>query len=191
MTKYLVAFVLLIYFKSICCTSKDSYTFGARFNSFQCQADNKTIVIKYCRLKAFSRKIVVINWGLKFIKILEKAFYIQIILNYRYGTVFHPIIDTKCIEWCGLMDKSVSNAFLNFAINQLRKTASELFHKCPYEGEIDISNATLDSTLYDKNTQLFPEGIYRADVFLFKNNLKILKALIGFELKTPLKETFG
>jgi hypothetical protein len=88
------------------------------------------------------------------------------------------------------MDGSESNLFVKLIIDQLRGSAAGLFHKCPYEGDLDLKNITLDSTKYDKN-QLFPEGNYRIDIFVFKNNLEKVKIVIGFELKTPLKESFG
>ena len=88
------------------------------------------------------------------------------------------------------MDGSESNLFIKLIIDQLRGSAADLFHKCPYEGDLDLKNITLDSTAYDKN-QLFPEGHYRIDIFVFKNNLEKAKIIVGFELKSPLKESYG
>jgi len=113
------------------------------------------------------------------------------ILNYKYGTIFRQIIDTKQVEWCGIMDGSESNPILKFMIDQLRPTAARLFHKCPYEGDLEVKNITMDSSIYDKNTQVFPQGNYRADAFIFKDGSEIMKVSVEFELKSPLKESYG
>lgn len=182
--------LFLIFQKYTDCAPKNNYSFGVRFKAITCQADNKTIVFNFCNLKPVSRTTVFLNIGFKVTESISKPIYVQMILNYKYGTIFRQVLDTKQLEWCALMDGSESNLFIKLIIDQIRGSIGDLFHKCPYSGEINLKNVTLDSTNYQKN-QLFPEGNYRIDIFIYKNNIEKTKIIIGFELKTPLKESFG
>lgn len=194
MTKPLIIHLLLIlllllqYSFSV---HKDNYNFGSRLNSLQCQIDNKSAIVKYCYLKAISRRIVYFNLGVTILKRVSRPIHIRLVIYYKYGTIFRQIMDTKQLEWCSIMDGTESNTLLKFLISQLKGSLDDLFHKCPYEGEMDLRNVTLDSSLYDKTTQLFPEGIYRGTIFIIKNDLELGKITVGLELKSPLKETYG
>jgi len=68
---------------------------STKFRSIACQADNFTAVIVYCYIKAVRMKLL---------KVLDKTFYVQLILFYRYGLIYRKVIDTKVIEWCSVMD---------------------------------------------------------------------------------------
>ena len=184
------AIIFIIPANYVNCASKDRYSFGLRFKAVTCQADNKTIMFNFCNLKPVSRTIVFLNFGFKFIETFSKPVYVQMILNYKYGTIYRQVLDTKQLEWCGLMDGSESNLFIKLIIDQTNGSAGDLFHKCPYKDELDVKNLTIDSNIY-KNGQMFPDGNYRIDIFIIKNNLERAKIVVGFELKTPLKESFG
>jgi hypothetical protein len=191
--KFLTCFVVLI---SIFCIfevsskSKDEYLEGLRFKSAKCESDNTTISIKYCYLKAISRRIVSFNLGLIFLIPYTKPYYVQMILSYRYGTIFRTVIDTKRVEWCGFMTGSNVHPYFKLSVDQLRKSASILFHKCPYDGEIDLKNVTVNE-LYNSGPFNFPEGIYRSDIIIFRNDKQTLKVTNVCEVKSSLKETFG
>lgn len=87
---------------------------GTRFKSVKCKTDNETMILKYCNIKAYSRKIVVFNLGVKILKTLKRPIYIQTVLNYRYGNIFRPVITMSKQEWCGTMVKF--NFYILFTI---------------------------------------------------------------------------
>jgi len=40
------------------------------------------------------------------------------------------------------MDESNANPLMFSIMNEIRDSVSELFHKCPYEGELNLVNLT-------------------------------------------------
>ena len=188
---YWILVPLIIQIYNIDSKSTDRYADGARFKSIKCQADNTTISFNYCFMKAISRKMVTLNLGVKFLTPYTKPYYVQFILNYRYGTIFRQVIDTHQYEWCGIMSGGESNAFIDSIISALKNAAPSLFHKCPYDGIMDLRNVTYDGNTFDDHTKLFPEGTYRIEVFVFKNQKQTVKLSIIFEVKSQLKDSFG
>lgn len=189
---YLVLLILLIlvYFASTAKRSQQNFNSGSRFKSIKCEADNKTIFLKYCYLKPISRQTVLIKLGVKFL-VPYTNFYVQMILNYRYGNVFRQAIDAKPQEWCSVMDGKSTHPYLKYVINQLKTSTPELFHKCPYEGELDIQNMKIDNNSCDNYTQMVPTGTYRSDVIIFRNQTQTMKLMVVLDVKSSLKESFG
>lgn len=169
----------------------ENFTYGLRFKSLKCESDNKTILTKYCFLKPISRKIVTFNLGMKFLIPLTKPFYLHCILYYRYGTIFRQIIDLHDFNFCAIFDSIDVNPLLKLMIEMVKSKAPTLIHKCPYSGEFDLRNFTVDLDLIDKTTMMFPEGVYRADVLTIINGNVVYKTSTTVEAKSPLKETFG
>lgn len=61
-----------------------------------------------------------------------------------------------------------SNYMTNFLLGTIRKsTSKELFHKCPYQGRIVISNATMQN---EKFFSIYPPGKYRINVKLLEED---------------------
>ena len=149
--------------------------------------------MKYCNLKAYSRKIVVLNGGVTFIKPISKPFYIQLILNYKYGTIFRQIIDSHQQEWCGIMSGADKHEWIAYIIEILSKSAPGLFHNCPYEGELDLRNVTINPESYGQKARIFPQGTYRLDVIVYRNQTQneAVKVSVNLEIKSMLKESFG
>lgn len=164
---------------------------GTRFKSIKCECDNKTIEIRYCYLKAVSRQIVTINVNVKILIPIVKPCYIQLILYYRYGTIFRQAIDTKQVEWCELMNGKEVHQYIKIIIDQLRQSAASLFHKCPYDGVMDFNNITINEIYRNQTSFMFPEGVYRLDIIIFKNQTQTFKIILTFDIKSPLKESFG
>ena len=187
---WILALIFISIYK-IDSNSTDNYVDGARFKSIKCQADNITILFKFCFMKAISRKMVTMNLGVTFLVPYTKPYYVQFILNYRYGTIFRQVIDTYQCEWCGIMSGGETNPFIEGVINVVKSAAPALFHKCPYEGEMDLKNITYDGASFDHHTKTFPQGTYRIDIIVFRNEKQTVKLLITFEVKSPLKESFG
>ena len=164
--------------------------FNLRPKSTHCQSDNETIMVKYCYIKPLSRRVVAAYLGLKLNVPLTKPFYVQLIINYRYGLKFHPVIDTKKIEWCSVMEGSDTNPLIKLFANHLKEKTPKLFQKCPYEGDLDFQNISV-ITEDLKEAEIFPEGTYRSNFIIFKNNKTVLTVDADSEFKSPVKENFG
>ena len=193
-SKYLI-FIFAIctpIFLEIQSKTEDNFQYvGIRFKSVKCQSDNISIIAKYCYLKAISRKVVVFNLGLKLLVPYKKPFFGHAILYYRYGTIFRQIIDTKKLELCGILDGVDTNPLIRLIVDMVKSIAPNEVHNCPYEGDWDLRNFTLNLDLVDKATMLFSQGIYRWDYSSFYNNSKAFNVSLIFETKSPIKESFG
>ena len=114
--------------------------FGCRPTAISCESDNQTVLTKYCFLKPYSRYVVTINVGFQILVPLKKPFYSQILVYYRYGTIFRQAIDTKQNEWCSFMDGTAINPLIKLVSTFINETFPQLYHKCPYEGELNFFN---------------------------------------------------
>ena len=162
-----------------------------RFKSVKCQSDNKTILTKYCYLKPVSRNVVTFNFGIKLLVPYTRPIFGHIIIYYRYGTIFRQIIDTKRLEGCAIFDGADTNPLIRIIIDMIKTKAPNLIHNCPYEGDWELKNFTLNMDIVDKTTMLFPEGIYRLDLFIFFNDSSTFNFSGSSEVRSPLKESFG
>ena len=183
---FLIIFILYIQHSNTAKKHEPPPKFLVRPKSIHSQSDNKTVLIKYCYLKAYSRIIVTVNFGLKFLVPVKKPIYIQLIFKYRYGTIFRQIIDTKQIEWCGVMEGAETNPLLKVIISAI----PQFYHKCPYEEDLDLLNVSY-TNFFPKESETFPEGIYRNNGYIIKNNITILRFDLDLEIKSPRKESFG
>ena len=97
--------------------------------------------------------------------LISKTFQIQFSLDYKTATatVFREVVGNKEIDWCSLMAGTSGNVFYSTAINLVRDSKTDLFHKCPYEGEINGYNISVDVSKYPS---VFPSGTYRSRVFI-------------------------
>ena len=164
--------------------------FLIRPNSVFCEFDNRTVLLKYCNLKPYSRYLVTLNLGFQFLVALKKPFYIQILIYYRYGTIFRQVIDTKQNEWCTYMEGTGINPLTKAITEYINMTYPQLIHKCPYEGDFDLFNYTMSAAL-PLQSQIFPQGYYKLVVFCFKNDVAVLTLKISGEMTSTIKETFG
>ena len=187
--KILIFFQFSTFLVTKCAKQADSYVRGTRFQSIECEANNSTALVNYCNLKAISRKIVHLNVGVKLLKSFNKPFYVQMILDYRYGLIYREVINTKKQEWCGIMDGKSTHPMLSQTIAQIKGSAPKLFHKCPYEGEVELKNVTLDD---QKSFDVFPEGNYRFKLLISEKDVKPYFSLIlKLQFKSPIKESMG
>ena len=192
-TCLLISAFLIQHFIEIQSKSEDNFHYiGARFKSIKCQSDNITVITKYCYLKAVSRKVVTLNFGVNLLVLYSRPYYIHSVLNYRYGTIFRQIIDTQKIEVCGILDGIDTNPLVKLIFDMIKSSMpANIFHNCPYKDDWDFNNFTLNLDLVDKVKMLFPEGTYRADIALHFRDVITYNFSLVIEIKTPLKESFG
>jgi len=182
----------LIYALKVDTKSSKDYVDGVRFKSIKCQGDNNTtILFKECFMRAVSRQIVTLNVNLVYLIPYTKPFFVQLIVNYRYGIIFRQVIDTHQHEWCNIMNGGDAPILISYIVKLLRKSGPSLFHTCPYEGELDFRNVTIDASQYGNHSSIFPAGTYRLDLFVTVNKTQTVKIFVTYEVKSPLKESFG
>jgi hypothetical protein len=162
---------------------------GSRFRSIECSADNYTSVVKFCYVKAISRRTATITAHLATIRTSYKPIYVQLVLFYRYGNIYREVIDTKLIEWCSIMEGMRSHLFLVQILDQIRAFAGDNMHKCPYSHDLVVTNLTLDDT---KPLDLFPEGIYKFSWITRNSTMNIMwRFNVTLQVKSSLKESMG
>jgi len=191
-TFYFIFIVILPNLNKIQPKVHDNFqNYGIRFKSVKCQSDNKTILIKSCYLKPVSRKVVTFNFGIKLLVSYKKPFFGHSILSYRYGTIYRQIIDMKKLEVCAILDGVDTHPMVKLIIDFMKSIAPKSVHKCPYEGDWDLRNFTINMDLFDRTSMLFPEGTYRIDTSVFFNGSTTLNFSGEAEIKSPLKGSFG
>ncbi|KAG5673448.1 hypothetical protein PVAND_003494 [Polypedilum vanderplanki] len=98
------------------------------------------------------------------------------------GNFYQTIFKTDLIDFCRVMLGEDTNPLMKNAIIVFRDSAPNLFKKCPYEGEIVVTNASIDDKKAFLN--LFPTGVYKHEFLIFYGN----KSKIGvFKLFTEFK----
>lgn len=161
----------------------------SRLKAGYCQADNETIVVQYCYIKAVSKLVVTAHVSLKILIPLDQVF-LQFILNYRYGLVYRPVIDTKPQDWCAIMKGANTNPYIKLIIDTIKDTASSAIHECPYADEFHLDNLTLNYDRVDPSA-VFPAGNYRLETVVFRDKKEVLRMIVEEEIKSPRRETFG
>ena len=181
--------MIIAVYESYSVNTLNQYKVGVRFRSVKCSFDNYTVLLKGCYLKAYSRRLVTLNLYGSFGKPLKKPCYFQFILFYRYGNIYREVIDSKKREWCAIMDGVQTHPYINLLIAQLKDSAPKLFHKCPYIGEHNLYNISVNE---DKAFDLFPQGYYKIKVLTHNSsNILVFQMDLHFEIKSVLKESMG
>lgn len=192
--KLLILLIILFFTSEVVSTkSRNSYREGVRFAAVSCKADNISLSYTLCNLKAYSASAVAINIGFRLHRTFNKPIYFQLIVFYRYGIVFHQVIDTKKIEWCGFMDGTVVNKFFLGIFDSLKDVLSGFLHKCPYKpGDIELKNFTLEDSFTANYLNIFPDGFYKMWTIIYDSNENIIgNSNITAQFKSHVKETFG
>lgn len=124
-----------------------------KFTAAKCLALDPTAVkIDFCFIKAYSRIKTVFNLGITLAKPVYKPLHVRftviflkindftsfcfqfhVIVSYRYGNVFHQVINSKQFEWCSAMSSDGFNPIGKLMVLLLSDSIPQLFHPCPYE----------------------------------------------------------
>lgn len=92
---------------------------------------------------------------------------------------YRQIFKLSKIEWCSFMAGTAkSNYMINFIVNTIKEsTGEQLFHKCPYEGRIEILEFSMKN---EKLFSIYPRGKYQLDIKIAdENNAELMT--VGFE----------
>ena len=187
----LILFILIIKIIQTAKSREPPPKFLVRPNKIYCETDNKTVLTEYCYLKPYSRYLVTVNIGFGFLISITKPIYTQLLLFYRYGTIFRQIIDTKQIEWCSFMEGSATNPLITAWMGLLNQSMPHVFHECPYEGKLELSNFSLTGNTLKEDSGVFPQGYYRLVLTFSKKDNVFIKVRLEGENTSTLKESFG
>ncbi|CAO1440539.1 unnamed protein product [Diamesa tonsa] len=137
-----------------------------RFKRIMCESTAPFLLNYTCAIKAYSRTLTALNISIFITKKWEDMFFS---LDYKTATStsFREVMNHKEIDWCSLMAGTSGNVFYSSAINLVRGSKPEIFHECPYEGNFNGYNISVDLTKYPS---VFPSGTYRSRVFITDSN---------------------
>jgi hypothetical protein len=141
-----IKFLLLIF--SLSRAAKEKFTTGTRFRAIECVGDNVSVSFEYCNVKAYSAKVAVLNIGLKVLTLIEKPFYVQIVYSYRFGNIYRPMIDSKRIEFCAILEGLTGNPIMKLFTDDLLQAYPNLFHPCPFDKGNILNNLVLKNLKY-------------------------------------------
>ena len=123
-------FLILAFVPSIL-VSFQGYSY--RFTSMKCSGSSmNTTSTHFCFVKAYSRNTSTLNFGYTLTKALNKL-YLKFSVDYKYGTVFRPILTPPRIEWCSFISGNSNNILMNTIVDMTKDSAPGLSHKCPYQ----------------------------------------------------------
>lgn len=192
-----------------------------KFTAAKCLAlDPSALKIDFCFIKAYSRTKAVFNLGLTLSKPVYKPLHVRftalllnsngftsfcfqfhVIVNYRYGNVFHQVINSKQFEWCNAMSPDGFNPIGKLMVLLLSDSIPQLFHPCPYEvkilktwrfffhilvsfqGKVDLHNISFNDL---KWPSVWPSGRYKIDLNITFNLTPAIYLFFTTETKSPL-----
>ncbi|KAG5666726.1 hypothetical protein PVAND_014738 [Polypedilum vanderplanki] len=160
---------------------------SAKWKAIKCQADNKTIVLRYCYLKAYSRYVSTANIGITLKTPIVKPFYCQMIVNYRYGTIYRQYIDTKQRELCSFLSGVDGHPLMTTSLASVFDSVFDMIHECPYSGDLDFRNITYNDMggHMESENMLIPRGTYRFDNIFYKNGKRVFYHNLTIEFTQP------
>jgi hypothetical protein len=170
---------------------EDLSKYSAKFRGIEClSTDNSTAAFKFCYVKNYSRKMSTLNFGIEIQRKIQ-SIYIQLVASFRYGNIYREIVDTKLLNWCQIMDGADYNLFFKFILDIIRQSIPGLFHKCPYEGTLELNNITMFTEDALKIT-VFPEGQYKYNITISDRPDRVVLILVVYtEIRSPVKNSWG
>ena len=98
------------------------------------------------------------------------------------------VIRVKKVEICSIVNGTSTNYVVNTILDILRESIPTAIHPCPYFGQVNVYNSTLDST---KFPSIFPSGIYRSRLHYFDDiDPNIFTVLAYTSCQSIIKESF-
>lgn len=125
--------LLLIFIIVAHVTSDPFQGYSYRFTSTNCSGSSmNTTSNHFCFVKAYSKSVSTMNFGLTLIRDLNQLF-LKYSIDFKYGAVFRPIMDPPVLEWCSFMSGNSNNVLLNMIIDMIKDSVPGLIHSCPYQ----------------------------------------------------------
>ncbi|KAG5683513.1 hypothetical protein PVAND_012787 [Polypedilum vanderplanki] len=134
------------------------------FKSINCNASNLTINSNYsCKIRPIKRNVAAL-FVLVYVSRNTSNINVDILLTFRQKTsLYYRTLFNVSVNLCDFMSGKDNSIIMQFVKEILTKFgADNLFHPCPYLGEVNASNITLDkdNTLKIRSFKP-PDGFYR------------------------------
>ena len=184
--KFLVLFLVLnlitteLFLRSTAATRRTQEI--SKFRAIYCKANNRSLILKHCYVKSYSRTDTVVNILIHLPQKVYKPVYVQFIASFQFGINFREIMNTQKQEWCDIVDGDSTNFFMKAVLDMVRHQPGvhNVFQKCPLEGDMEISNVTADTReLY----KALPSGNVRFEMYIFKDDEKVFSLRLNQEIK--------
>lgn len=86
----------------------------------------------FCFVKNYSRNVSTLNYGFNLNRELNQMF-LKFSVDYKYGAVFHTVMDPPVFEWCSFFVQNSNNVLFNVILDMIRESIVGVLHKCPYQ----------------------------------------------------------
>ena len=107
--------------------------YSYRFKSVKCSGSTmNSTKSSFCFVRNYSRDLSTMNYGFNLNRILNKML-IKFTVDYKYGAVFHTVMDPPTFEWCTFYIDHSDNILFNVVLDMIKDSISEIIHKCPYQ----------------------------------------------------------
>ncbi|KAG5669263.1 hypothetical protein PVAND_017154 [Polypedilum vanderplanki] len=173
--------IFFLSFSIISAENEIKEEFGIKFTKIDCKSDDVWVSLHHCLITESSA----LDIAGKSLKSITKPIDVHVILSIKLGPILYPIIDYK-LEWCAIMSGEEKNMVVSLAIALVRDSMPSLFHECPYSGEYEVKNFTLDETMNTAVSQFVPSGKYKLEVSVIKDEKSIVKVGLNMEVKSSL-----
>lgn len=161
---------------------------NTRFKSASAISLNSNLAtVHYCYIKAYSRNYSTLNWGWTYHRPINKPFYITLIFEYKYGTIYRPVITSKPLEFCEMVEGKGTNVLMKMIINLIKDSVPDLIHKCPYVGRMDARNVSINDMNW---MSTFPSGVYRITMNYSIPQSELLHLKFSIEIKSEIRTSF-
>ncbi|KAG5684832.1 hypothetical protein PVAND_014043 [Polypedilum vanderplanki] len=195
--------VIIFIFLIVQVVSKRRYTtpspFGSlRFHLVKCEPSeiglDKFYFQNYsCYAKALSRDLSVFNVYFMFKENIYKV-WVKGHLEYKYGTIYRPVISLPIVELCLIFDTITENK--NLLILEIYKVINtivpNLVHSCPYKKN-EVLAAYNKTFPVEIMSSVFWQGHYKLKFSMHLNNPEwhTLNVTAIVSSVSPIKESFG
>jgi hypothetical protein len=185
--KSITGLVILAIFASKSSADNDADELGIKFKKVQCWADNKLVSLHHCYIKNYSPEVASLNIAGKSLKPIDKPIDIHVIVSIGMGPMFYPVINYK-LEWCAIMSGETKHIVVSMITAVVQEAMPGLLHECPYSGEYEVKNFTLDESLNLAASQFVPSGNYKVELNVMKDVRKIVNVELVVEVKSSLTD---
>lgn len=155
---------------------------SSKFRAIYCKANNRSLILKHCFVKSYSRSLTVLNILIHLPQKVYKPIYVQFIASFQFGVNFREVMNTQKQEWCDIMDGDSSNIIMKGILDMVRHQPGvrTAFKKCPLEGDMEIVNVTANTKeLY----KALPSGNVRFEMYIFKDDERVFSFKLNQEVK--------
>lgn len=177
---FLILVINLITQESTAATRKSQES--SKFRAIYCKANNRSVLLRHCFVKSYSRTHSVINILINLPEKVYKPVYLQFVASFQFGMTFREVMNTQKQEWCDIMDGGDTNIFMKSVLDLIKSQPGVhgVFNKCPLGGDIAVSNFTVNTLeLY----KALPSGNVRFELYIFKDDEKAFSVRLNQEIK--------